>query len=586
MTTASITPFPAGGVEHELQRRLLRLVCAVATVLGCGYGIYFSSLGQTTAAASGPVCLAIVAVAFGVGRAAHRSAVGLDLACSLLFVFLACMTLLQDGVRSPALWWLAVPPLIALLASRWLLGVLLCALFVGHAFILRAHGSGSWARLSLLTEDPAAQLSLSMTLAVLSAGVFVGLGTHWSRRARQDSEATRLAALAEADAKSRFMSVLSHEIRTPLQAVIGASELLSREGVAADKRDEAAAAQRQGADLLMALVDDVLDFAKLSAGKVTLETMPVRLPALLEDVRNLFVAQAGAKGLALSVSVSPDVPETLIGDRARIQQILLNLIANAIKFTGNGGVQVHLGLGGDSFHSARRTVDRMTVRIAVSDSGVGIEPAALASLFEPFHQADPSIARRYGGTGLGLSISQELAGLMGGRIDVTSAPGRGSTFTLVVPLALAPAAAAVPHGNPARPRSASLRSGLVVLVADDDPANRTVLTAMLDFLAVRSVVVEDGAQAIELLERQRFDVVLMDVRMPMLDGLEVTRRWREIEAGTSDRRMPIIGITGTAEVVDMRACAAAGMDDVLTKPFGVDDLRLLLADVLPSRDGG
>ena len=154
-----------------------------------------------------------------------------------------------------------------------------------------------------------------------------------------------------------------------------------------------------------------------------------------------------------------------------------------------------------------------------------------------------------------------------------------------MPLALAPVAAAVPNGNRRRLRAASLRSGLVVLAADDDAANRTVLTAMLDFLAVRSVVAEDGAQTIALLGTQRFDAVLLDVRMPVLDGLEVTRRWRGIEARRSDRRTPIIGTTGTTEVVDVRACAAAGMDDVLTKPFGVDDLRLLLTDLLPSRDG-
>jgi len=558
--------------ERELCAKLLSLVCATATVLGCIYAVYFAAVGLRSATPIGPACVAIAAAAIGLERRSGRSDLALDVALLLLFVLLAALTLLQDGIHSPALW-LALPPVIAMIGCRWRIGGLLCALFAAQAALLHGHGAGSWSSVSLLTRDPPLQLTLAMTLAALSATLFVAFGSQLKRVQLLVADSARCAAESESAAKSRFLSVLSHEIRTPLQAVIGASEMLEQAPASPVAHGDLLAAQRQSAQVLMTLIGDVLDFSKLEAGKIELELAPLRLASLLAELRALFSTEAAAKGLRLSTTVSPDVPDVLLGDRARIRQILINLVANAIKFTADGGVDVHLGLDGRSTNADEASADRLLLRIAVSDSGVGIEPDAIESLFTPFQQADPSIARRFGGTGLGLSIAHELAAVMAGRIDVTSAPGRGSTFTLVLPLARAVPRESAPAAAPPRPVP---RRGLVVLVVEDDPANRTIVAAMLEFLHAVAVIAETGEQALVLLETQAFDAVLLDVQLPVLDGPAVARRWRAREGVLKGGRLPIVAMTGNATEDTARECLASGMDAVLVKPFSLADLRARL----------
>jgi CheY-like chemotaxis protein len=352
--------------------------------------------------------------------------------------------------------------------------------------------------------------------------------------------------------------------------------------------------------MLMAFVGDVLDFSKLEAGKVVLESRPLSLAAMVEDVLAYFGPQACEKGIELSSSRSPDVPETMLGDGTRIRQILTNLVSNAIKFTTEGSVHIHLGLDGRAARDAAAANGEMRVRIQVADSGVGIAAERLPLLFKPFQQADESITRRFGGTGLGLSIADDLAHLMRGRIDVTSAVGRGSTFTLVMPLALpeltagsalrrarlplaspgdtgtALADAGLGSGREAAEREGRGIAGRVIVVAEDDPANQLVVVAMLEALQAKVLVASNGREALAAIDAGTVDAVLMDVHMPDFDGLNAIRALRQRERFEARAPLPVIAMTGSTEPAEIAACFVAGMNMILTKPFQLAELRRTL----------
>jgi CheY-like chemotaxis protein len=349
--------------------------------------------------------------------------------------------------------------------------------------------------------------------------------------------------------------------------------------------------------MLMGLVNDVLDFSKLEAGKVILERRPLHLTALVKEVQAFFAPEAAAKGIELLSTCSPDVPELALGDSTRVRQIVANLVANAIKFTPTGGVHIHLGLDGETPRGDAPEGGVMRVRIQVADSGVGIDAARIPFLFKPFHQADESITRRFGGTGLGLSIADDLAHLMGGHIEATSAVGRGSTFTLVMPLALPEQlvgfepllrgtrlANSEPKTTPGGQREGPLLhlaslAGLVVVVAEDDPANQAVVVAMVEALHARAVVASTGHEALAVLARNAADVVLMDVNMPGLDGLSATRAWRK-RGGSAAAALPFVAMTGSTEPEDVAACRDAGMCVILTKPFPLAELQRALQQAI------
>jgi len=578
-----------------LQARMLWLICGLASLFGCFYTAYFLSIGLVLATFVGPFCVIASALALRYAKASGRYHRAIDIVSVLLFAMLATTTLFQDGIRSPALWWLGVPAVAALLAGRMVLGAALCVLFAAQAALLYRLGPGSISTVSLLTHDPAFQAALSMSLSAAFVGLCAALSSHWGTQMRRALEYAREAALAASAAKARFVTQVSHEIRTPLQGMIGATEMLRQTALGAQRRERLAEVQRQSAGMLMGLVNDVLDFSKLEAGKLVLERRPLHLAALVREVEAFFTPQACEKGIALDSSCSPDVPELTLGDSTRIRQIVTNLVANAIKFTPTGSVHIHLGLDGETARDAVPAGGGMRVRIQVADSGVGIDAAQLPFLFKPFHQADESITRRFGGTGLGLSIADDLAQLMGGYIEATSAVGRGSTFTLVMPLALpgpegdlrsAPIDAAcdgLPASSPTVERFGLARlAGLVVVVAEDDPANQAVVVAMLEALQVRPVVASTGHEALAALAAQAVDVVLMDVHMPELDGLSATRAWHQRAGGSA--ALPFVAMTGSTEPEDVAACRHAGMGVILTKPFLLAELQraLLEAIDLPS----
>ncbi len=402
-----------------------------------------------------------------------------------------------------------------------------------------------------------------LTVSVLSAMllvslVFLGL----LQKARQRAEAS-------ARARTQFLANMSHELRTPMHGVLGMTELALGTDLSAEQRNYLGLA-RESAQRLLVVLNDILDLSRIESGKLQIEHISFDLRDVVRRSVLMLSLQAQEKALSLRESVEEDVPRYVIGDPARLQQVLINLLGNAIKFTAQGSVTLLV--------SARRDGPQQCICFAVQDTGIGIPKALHKLIFESFTQADASTTRRFGGTGLGLAIISQLVRMMNGSITLESEPGKGSTFTVSLPLpaAEAPPAAEFPAEAAAQP-AAGARS-LHILVAEDNLVNRTLVERSLTKAGHRVRSVEDGRQVMAELGNGAFDAVLMDVHMPEMDGLEATRRIRQAEAATG-RHIPIIALTALAVRGDAERCLEAGMDDYIAKPFRPEDLMNALARV-------
>ena len=384
------------------------------------------------------------------------------------------------------------------------------------------------------------------------------------RRQQAESERARQAAEAASRAKSTFLATMSHEIRTPMNGVIGTAELLEREPLTPHQQRLIGTIQAS-ATALLGVIDDVLDFSKIEAERLELNVAPFSLAALMKDGVETLAAQAAQKGLAIVSGVATEVPDWLAGDAKRVRQILLNLIGNAIKFTDAGDIRINARL--------ERVADgRARVALSVADTGIGMKAEQIERLFQPFSQGDGSTTRRYGGTGLGLSIVERLAKMMGSEVRVESTPGVGSTFTVMLDLAVASA--------PAEPKperdvvQATTAAAGVVLAIDDSEINLQVLVGQLGALGVTADTATDGIEGLAKWRSRPYALVLTDVHMPGMDGLEMTRRIRADEpAAGSGRHTPIVAVTANALKGNEEHVLSAGLDAYLTKPVTLARLR-------------
>ncbi len=418
---------------------------------------------------------------------------------------------------------------------------------------------------------------LIIVLATLAGFVFahqINASNQRLHLALDEMRAAKEEAERASRSKTDFVSRMSHELRTPMNAILGFAQLLESEALTPEHRDYVGEINSAGSHLLE-LINKVLDLAKIEAGQLSIEQIPFDLRHTLNEVDALVSERAKGKGLDLRFSVASDLPARILGDPTRLRQVLINLIGNAEKFTQQGGIDIRI----------TPVADATQIQFSVQDSGIGMDAETLTRLFQPFAQADESTTRKFGGTGLGLKISQDLVHAMGSEIQVESEPGKGSRFWFNLPVKPVPESDICPSkevipgsemvGNAVELDAESPLHGHLLLV-EDNRINQVVASRMLDKLGLTHDIANHGEEALEKLATHAYDLILMDMEMPGMDGLEASIRIRAREAETGTKRMPIIAMTANAMHEDCERCLASGMDDHLPKPVERNKLGELL----------
>ncbi len=508
---------------------------------------------------------------------------GVYFVASVSYMLLVADSFTTYSAASLSYWLMGAPLLIYVTWPLWralALSLAVALLTILPAVIVQLRGthSAEWAQTvwPLYVNSFFAQLFMICALfgiahqlrrlAVLTPSIDSHLDTPTSRpltvddlvsRRMRDLESARDHAEQASLAKSRFLAVMSHELRTPLHGVLGAADLLRDPTLAESNRRELVETVRRGGTHLLHLINDVLDLSRIEAGRLELLDQPFELRACLSLVMESIQPQAEAKSLQCRLTVEDSVPRWLRGDEFRLKQVLLNLMGNAVKFTDRGHVSLAL----------RYEPVLHELHIHIEDTGIGIEREQQGLVFDAFHQADGGETRRHAGSGLGLTITRQLVSLMRGQVALQSEPGVGTRVTLRLPLRACEAPAHPPASSSMVPLSGGL-AGMRVLLVDDDAVNTMIATQMLETANIVVHTAASGVDALNQLTRGGFDLVLMDWRMPDMDGLEATRRLRAGEAGEHARHLPVIGLTANAYAEDRAACLAAGMDEVLVKPVG------------------